>query len=257
MHERDDRGHQAERQAGQDEPDRPGGVAREAERGSDQQQGGEERCGADVDAPREEEARRDGTARDLAPVAHVRCRRRHEDRRPADCREPPVLKRRADHGKQRAAQQQRPALAERPVVVARDEPEDPHHEEGRGERQRQDAERGSPGRLPKLERGLAWPGSQAGRGERQALAWQRAQSLGVHRLACAVAHHAAVATAGPREREGGDASEQLADAAALPTSHARPFACLGGVRRAWTTRAADASRSASATTASRPPSVSR
>ena len=254
--DRDDGGHQAECQAPHDLPHGWARARREAQCARHQQQRGEERRRADVDAPAAEEARSVGDG-DVCPVAEVRRRGRHQRRRGAERGEPAMSKRRADHRQQRAAQQHRPALAERPVVVARDESEDPDHEGRCGERQRQGAEGRPPRRVPELERGLARPGPETGYGERQALARQRAQPGGVNRLAGTVAHHAAVGTARPRKRERRDAGEKLADATATATAHARPLACLGRRRRAWTTRAADASRSASSTTASRPPPVIR
>jgi len=202
---------------------------------------------------------RAGRVRDrhLGPEADVGRRRRHEYGDRARDREPAPLERRPDHGQERAAQQHGPALAERPVVVARDEAEGPDQQERGCQREGQQGQRVAPGRMPELRRGQTDACSHARHGERQRLARQCAHARGVHRLAGAVAHHVGVAPARLRERDGGETSERVVEATARAGCHASPFACLGRVRRTWTTRAAAASRSASWRTASRPPSVSR
>jgi DNA-binding transcriptional MerR regulator len=97
---------------------------RQAQRRPDQEQRRQQRRRAEVDTGGVEEGRR---ARDigLGTAAHVRRARRDENRGGAQHDRPAGLEGGPDQGEQRSAQQHPPALPERPVVVARHEPEGP------------------------------------------------------------------------------------------------------------------------------------
>ena len=241
-----------ESQAAKDHARRARGPARHREAARDQQEVRQERCRGEVQRARVEERGRAGEG-ELGSLAEMGRDRGHERGHRPSQREPA----RPDGGThdrcQRSAQEEHPALPERPVVIARDEPEGPHREQGRGERKGHELERRAPRRRRQLPDRHSGSRSQSRGREREGLPRKLPHAGCVDGLAGAVAHDDGVGAAGLRIEAGGKRGRAVAQPIA---AHASPSAGLGGAMRR-TTPAAAASRSASCTTLSRPSSVIR